>query len=188
MNKVILLYGMPAAGKFTMAKRLAAEGNSFLIDNHYFHDFIKPFIDTYNDTYFDHISKIKSEFIKMLAAFYPRNSPIQYIFTEVIVSPERDLKFISELNQLAVDIGGGFFPIGLYSNLDALKSRCVSEERIKRDKLHDPDQYAAIFGNDHDFRPLEFSHPNRLVIDSSLLTEDETFQEIKEHLNQNAER
>ena len=173
---------MPAVGKFTMAKRLAAEQNTFLIDNHYFHDFIMPFIGAYDDTYYDHISKIKSEFIKMLAAFYPRNTLIQYIFTEVIVSPERDLKFIDELNHLAVDIDGEFFPIGLYSSLDTLKSRCVSEERIKRNKLHHPDQYAAIFGKNHDFKPLEFSHPNRLVIDSSLLTEDETFQKIKEHL------
>lgn len=184
MNQVILLYGMPAAGKLTMAKRLAAEENSFLIDNHYFHDFIKPFIGAHNasDIYFDHISKIKSEFIKMLAAFYPKDRLARYIFTEVIVSPERDLKFVNELAELAQDIGGGFFPIGLYSGLEALKSRCISEERIKRGKMHDPDQYAAIFGENHSFRPLEISHPNRLVIDSSNLTEDETFQKIKEHL------
>jgi len=166
-----------------MAKRLAAEENSFLIDNYYFHDFIKPFIGPHSGAgYWNNISKMRSGFIKILAAFYPENRPVRYIFTEVVTDPDRDLKFVEELAELARSIGGEFFPIGLYSDLDALKSRCTAEERKKRGKMCDPEKYTMIYGDNCDFKPLEFYHPNRLVIDSSKLTEDETFWKIKMHI------
>jgi len=189
MNQVIFLYGLPASGKLTMATRLVAEDakngvyHTKLADNHYFHDFVRPFIGSHGgvDEYWNSVGLIQKEFMKILGNFYPKDKPVRYIFTGVIVS-DSDSFLIDSLQNLAIKIGGEFIPIGLVPKLDVMKSRCSAESRKERGKLHSAEKYTTIFGTDNNRKPLEFSHPNQLLINNSNMTEDETFQTIRQHL------
>lgn len=66
-NQVILLHGIPATGKYTL--------ESFLLDNHYFHDLLVHKIELSNDDcdlYFTLVVRLKQQYINILAQFYPK--------------------------------------------------------------------------------------------------------------------
>jgi len=183
MNKVILLYGLPAAGKLTIARKLAEEENTFLIDNHYVHDFIRPFIQRPSGSkeYWSHAAVIHSELLKLIGLYYPKDRPVTYIFTKVIMETERDSE-MSKFERLADDICGQFIPIALVPNFETLKLRCTSEERKKRGKMHCTERLIFHFGQEDSLKLLNFPHPNRLVLDNSYMTADETYKQIKTHI------
>ena len=184
-NQIVLLYGMPAAGKLTMARRLAGEGNSFLLDDHLFLNFVTQFVDNRDyrawgtERFNDLMADFRFEFIKILSEFYRKDAAARYIFTIVLFSQKR-IEFIKALDRLADEMSGDFFPIYLSVRPEVLKTRCAAPEREQRGKLHRPEQYDEVFGGR--FEQMEFEHPNRVTIDSSDLSEDETFAAIKNHL------
>jgi len=178
---------MPASGKLTCAKRLAeADADTVLLDDHFFFDFVAPFIDNRDykawgtAKFHDLAANLRIEFIKILSGFHKDDAPRRYVFTTVLFDPKR-IALIDALDAFAKDLGGEFFPIYLRVRPDALKSRCATNARAARGKLCRPDQYDSVFGGR--FEQAEFSHPNRLVLDSSDLSEDETFSAIKKHLS-----
>ena len=186
MNKVILFYGLPASGKYTMAKRLASATNAHLIDNHYFMDFVKPFIGKHGgvSSFNESMKKIISEFYNIVGEFYPKDRQVTYIATFCIINPKTDYEVLEDLKKLAKSISGEFIPIGLLPNFDALKIRCATEERKDRGKLHCPVVYENNFywGDPRTAKPLAFEHKNKFEIDTSDLTEDETYAKIKQYL------
>ncbi|MCL1901998.1 MAG: hypothetical protein FWG18_00025 [Alphaproteobacteria bacterium] len=178
-NQVVLIYGFPATGKYTMAKKLE-EGGAKLLDNHYFHDFVRPFIKAADDEkveYFEKMSKLRGAFFDMIRKFYPKDRLVRYVFTSILVQgDEAELK---NLTSLAEDINGEFIPIELIANPDVLKQRCQTEYRRGRGKLSDPGKLEKLFER---YVHMDVEHPNKLTIDVSDLTEEETFQRIEKHL------
>ena len=180
-NLIVLLYGMPASGKYTMAKRLQKKG-ALLLDNHYFHDFVKPFIEVPDEEiedYFDSISKMKMEFFDILRKFYPKTKAVTYVFTSVIIEDEGGRKEIESIIDLAADINAEFVPIELICNAETLKARCQTEYRKERGKISNPEKIDKLLKK---YKLIKLEHPNKLSIDVSDLDEDKTFQKIKEFL------
>ena len=178
-NQVVLIYGLPASGKLTMAKRLQAAGG-LLLDNHYFHDFVRPFIevdDTEREKYSAEMYKLRIWFFDLLRKFYPKHKKVTYIATGVIAKwCEEALK---EIEKLAADINADFIPIELLASQEVLKNRCQAESRKERGKVSTPEEMEATFKR---CEYLPFEHPNKLTIDVSNLNEEETFRMIEKHL------
>lgn len=178
-NQLILIYGPPASGKYTMAKKLKAKG-ALLIDNHYFHDFVRPFIEKgvlMSPEYKQNISKIKTAFYDILRTFYPKDHPIRYIITDLMdQSQPAKLKFYTDLASM---INAEFIPIELTAEKNILIIRCQTHEREMRGKIFHPDRAASQIKN---CKTLEFNHPNKLSINVSNLNKDETYLKIREHL------
>ena len=195
MNQVILFYGLPASGKLTMANRLVADDaregiyQTYLTDNHLFHDFVRPFIGKHDgaEEYWDSMRVIRQEFFQIIARFYPKDRPVRYISTAALVQNDRYMNEVNRYQDLAESICGEFIPIGLVPGLDVMKARCSSEDRVRRGKIHSVEKYTDIVNKDPNFKTPEFSHPNQLLIDNSNMTEDETFQKIKAHLAQDGQ-
>lgn len=182
-NQIILFYGMPASGKYTMAVRLRDADGGVLLDNHYFHDMfvhITEISDENRGLYFHMVAELRNNFLNILREFYPRKNKTRYIFTSVLVTGDT---LQERLNALADDMDADFVPIELVVTDDVLAARCETEYRKSRKKLSNPDKLRrALKTNLCD--PLVYDHPNKLVIDSDNLSEDETFALIQEHLKQ----
>lgn len=180
-NQVVLIHGMPATGKYTMAKRLQQERSGILLDNHYFHDMFVNLIEKSEEElsdYFSEIGKLKKQFMKILARFYPKSKKVCYIFTSVMLKNE-DL--LERLEKFAKKVKGDFIPIELTAQEDVLKKRCETEYRKSRHKISNANNLEKFFKK-YENRWPEYEHQNKLSIDTTLLNEDETFDKIVKHL------
>ncbi len=182
-NQVILLSGMPASGKYTMARRLCDAGGCVLLDNHYFHDMFSDMIEIPTgqwEQYGTMIAPLRQNFLDVLRAYYPRDRQMRYIFTSVVVDGK---KYPDELQKFAHDVNAEFIPIELHVSNDVLMSRCQTPDRQMRHKLCDVDRLSGVLDDIAD-KQYSFSHPNTLVLNTSEMSEDETFAEIERHLKQ----
>ena len=180
-NQVVFIYGAPACGKYTMAKRLSEE-NGFLLDNHYFHDMFQNLIEVSDDKidiYFKGIGEVKRSFLDIIKQFYPKKNFVRYIFTSCIA--EYELDNILKFQQFADDLNADFVPIELKADLEVLKKRCQTEYRRRRKKMYNPEKLERIVTQSFKKSP-DYKHKNKIVIDTSSLNEDETFEKIKKHL------
>lgn len=179
-NQLILIYGMPSSGKYTMAKRLHEDG-ALLLDNHYFHDFVRPFIkaeEDEKDHYFQELGKLRTAFYDILRNFYPKKRLSRYVFTAVFVDGEE--QNINDLMDLAKDIKADFIPIELNASSEILKKRCQTDNRRNRNKVSSPDVMEKILNKNN---LIGFEHPNKLAIEVSELDENQTYNIILEHLS-----
>lgn len=180
-NQVVLIYGLPASGKYTVAKKIQEQCGGVLLDNHYFYDMFVGMTEVNDETrpeYFDRVGEVKHAFIDVLRKFYPKKQRVRYIFTAVLLRGE---KLPARLQKFARDINADFIPIELKVKRDVLLERCDTEQRKKRDKLHNKQKYNDLLTT---WFPDAFSsrHPNRFVLDTTELTLDETFSKVKKHL------
>ena len=180
-NQVILIHGLPASGKYTVAKKMQEKCGGILLDNHYFYDL---FTDMTEDTdekwseYTEKIAGVRDVFLDVVRKFYPTKKHVRYIFTSVILRGE-DLP--KKLQKFAHDIDADFIPIELVVRPDVLVARCDTPMRRKRRKLHNKKNYSKMLKQ---WKPNAFHsrNTNRLILDSSDLTPEETFAKIKKHL------
>ena len=180
-NQVILIYGLPASGKYTVAKEIQEKCGGILLDNHYFYDMFNGMVEGTDERWYDYIhsvSPVRKAFLNVLRNFYPKKKPTRYIFTSVILSGE---KLPARLRKFARDINADFIPIELNVQKEVLVARCYTEERKKRKKLHNKEKYNELL---KEWLPNAFHsrHINKLVVNSSELSLDETFKQIKKHL------
>jgi hypothetical protein len=110
--------------------------------------------------------------------FYPKKHPTRYIFTGVY---SRGEKGPARLQKFARDIGADFIPIELTVKKEVLISRCDTSERRKRKKLSDRKKYSN-FVEDWMSGAYHSRHVNKLVLDSSEQTAEETFKLVKKYL------
>lgn len=181
-NQVILIYGLPASGKYTMAKQIQEKCGGVLFDNHYFYDLfvgITEVSEKNRNQYFGKVGAVRRAFLDVLRTFYPKKQHVRYIFTSVLLKGE---KLPARLQKFARDINADFIPIELNVKPEVLLDRCDNEVRRKRKKLHNKEKYNDLL---KEWLPDAFHsrHVNRLVLDSSELSLEETFKQIKKHLN-----
>ena len=182
-NQVVLIYGLPASGKYTVAKKIQEKCGGVLLDNHYFYDMfvgITEVNDENRHEYFGRVGDVRRAYLDVLRKLYPKKQHMRYIFTSVLLRGET---LPARLQKFARDINADFIPIELNVGKDALLERCDTEQRKQRKKIHNKKKYKDLL---QDWFPDAFhsKHPNRLVVDSSDLSPDETFQQIKKYLKQ----
>ncbi len=180
-NQVVLIYGMPASGKYTVAQKIQEKCGGILMDNHYFYDLFKGLTDVSDEKWYEYseyIIAIRKIFLEVLGKYHPQNKHIRYIFTGVIVRGE---KFPAELKKFAQNLDADFIPIELNVQPNELLARCDNEQRRKRNKISNKAKYSILL---KDWLPRAFhsKSPNRLIINSTNLTPDETFTMVRRHL------
>lgn len=180
-NQIVLLYGLPASGKYTVAQKIQEKCGGVLLDNHYFYDLFMGKVEVPDNKWLDYsvnVANVRKVFLDVLRKYYPKKQPTRFIFTSVILRGE---ELPAELQKLARDIKADFIPIELNVREDVLLERCDTEMRRKREKISNKEKYQKQLGR---WLPNAFHSRNRnkLVIDSSDLTLDETFNIVKKHL------
>ena len=180
-NQVVLIYGLPASGKYTVAKRIQEKCGGVLLDNHYFYDWFLGITDVPDEDWSEFVwlsNIVRNDFLNVLRRFYPRKQHVRYIFTSVILRGE---KLPARLQKFARDIDADFIPIELNVCKEELLERCDTELRRKRNKISNKKTYADMLT---EWIPNAFHSrsTNKLVLDTSNLSSDETFAAIKKHL------
>lgn len=182
-NQVVLIYGLPASGKYTVAKKIQEQCGGFLFDNHYFYDLFMGKVEVPDGKWLEYsgyIVKVRKIFLDVLRKYYPKKQHVRYIFTSVILRGE---KLPAELQKFARDINADFIPIELSVNSDVLLERCDSDVRRKREKISNKEKYKKQLVR---WMPNAFHSrsPNKFVLNSSDLSLDETVAKIIKHLKQ----
>lgn len=180
-NQVVLIYGLPASGKYTIAKQIQEKCGGVLLDNHYFYDMFLEMTEGTDEKWLEYahwVGKVRKSFLNVIRKFHPKKQHVRYIFTGVYLRGE---KGPARLRKFAKDINADFIPIELQVSKETLLKRCDTEQRKQRRKLHNKKRYSELLTN---WFPNAFHsrNPNRLVINSSELTSEETFAQVKKHL------
>lgn len=181
-NKVILLYGPPACGKYSVAKKLSEKSGAYLLDNHHFNNVIMPFTDINSQTLPDinkGIYKIRRAFFDVVAKHHKKEEQKDYIFTNVLLKSWADKKALRELQSFAKKQNYEFVPVELKCSTDVLLQRVDTQERKKRYKLTDANILKSFLS---DTKFLDIKHKNKICVDVSNLSLDESLQEIEKRL------
>ena len=180
-NQVILIYGLPASGKYSVAKMVQEKCGGVLLDNHYFYDMFIGLTEGSDENWGKfvwHVGHVRKAFIDVIKNFYPQKQPVRYIFTGVYLRGEKGPAI---LQKFARDINADFIPIELNVTKEVLLERCDTEQRRKRKKLSNKDKYNKQIEywmcNKYSSR-----NPNKLVLDTTNMTLEETFNKVQKHL------
>ena len=152
-----------------------------MLDNHYFHDMFAHSTEVPKDQlplYWSAVGRLKRQFIDILRQFYPKSKKMCYIFTSVLLKGE---KLPKDLEQFADDVQADFIPIQLVAQNKILINRCQTKDRQLRKKISSSTSMTNFLAEHKDEFP-DYDHPNKLCIDVSSLTEEDTFSEIQKHL------
>ena len=57
-NQVILIHGLPASGKYTVAKKMQEKCGGILLDNHYFYDLFTDMTEDTDEKWSEYTEKI----------------------------------------------------------------------------------------------------------------------------------
>ena len=173
------LIGMPAVGKYTVAKELAAITGARLVDNHSIANVIFNLIAVDGVTplppgTFSHVGRVRATVMDMIADVAPRD--LSYVFTIVLAgnNPAEQVIF-DRMVEVAGLRGSLFVPVLLSCRTEELIERAATDSRIQRMKLIDPLKIAEM----NDGLPqFETDHPNTLRLDTSDSPPEETARRI----------
>ena len=76
-NQAVLIYGLPASGKYTMAKQLQEKDGGILLDNHYFYDMFRNIIKVPQERkqeYFGKVAELRKVFLDIVKCFQTNRS------------------------------------------------------------------------------------------------------------------
>jgi hypothetical protein len=174
---------MPASGKLAIASLLAREMGYMLIDNHYFHDFVRPFTEHRSDwgeDYFELIADLRRDFLNIVSGFYPRNRAVKYVFTGMLFHNWRGFEMFCDIQSFAQNIGADFVPVEFRCRDEVLRARVGEGDRASRGKIASVAKLERVIGGRS---TLQVDHPSKLVLDTSDATAQEGFERIRTHLD-----
>ena len=167
---VILIYGAPCSGKYTVAKMLAEKTDLYLVDNHFFNNLIFPFVDLSknnkqnNNDLFDGILQIKQIWFDNVAKYGKLDKG--FIFTNALDNSPEDRKCLQQFVDFAAKINYKFVPIKLIVDDAHVRKNIANQDRKDRCKLTDFDEYQK-FIRSHEMIDI----PNSIVIKNDNLEE-----------------
>lgn len=180
-NQVILIYGLPASGKYTMAKHIQEKCGGILFDNHYFHDMFQNIIyvpEKRRPEYYEKIIMLRATFLDIIKTFYKSKDFTRFIFTSVLLDGD---KLPEILKNFADDMDADFIPIGLSAPDDVLLTRCDTPYRKSRKKISSVQKYSKILPNMRS-RPFVCKYKNNLIVETGNASENDTLKKILKHL------
>ena len=167
---VIYLIGVPAVGKYTIAKEIARLTGARVVDNQLINLPVFSIIgydgtDTFPfpDGAWEEIEKIRNAVLTVIRDFCSPND--SFIFTNVLEADgEEDIALFRRIEQLVNTRNADFFPIWLTCSPEVLRERKDSPDRRKRFKDTDVTNITKYV---KDFEVLKLSHSNGLTLDTS---------------------
>ncbi len=175
---VLLLFGSPAAGKFTIGKAVSQKYNAHLLDNHHFNNVIMPYVDIDNNSLPDICQAtydIRTLFFNVVRKHYKKDANASFIFTNVLIDDPMDYAAFDELRDFANDINACFVPIELVCDIDTLCQRVDTPQRAERFKLTDKEILKSFLIS---HKMANVQHPNLVKINVSNQTPDETTKAV----------
>jgi hypothetical protein len=185
---VVQLIGHAGAGKYTVAKELAArrpgpDDRWVVVDNHYVNNPIFGVLDLdgvkpLDPSVWGHVAKVRAAVLDTIRTLSPPSW--SFVFTNVLIAGQKgDEAAPVELAKLAEARGASFVPVVLRCEVDELVRRVVSPGRATRLKWRDPDGVRAVATSTSLVVP---DHANLLELDVTAMDPSDTADRILEHV------
>ena len=187
MASIILLIGLPATGKYTVAKRVAAllaeRGETVrIVDNHYANNVIFNLLPVDGETpqppeAWERIEEVRAAVLSTMETL----SPPDWTFVMTLhATSDGDRDWVNGVASIARQRANRFAVVRLMCDLDELLRRVSSPDRRQRLKLTSREGARSAFQH----QPvLEFDHPHTLTLDVTRLPPDEAAAAIVDHVD-----
>lgn len=169
--KLIVLYGPPAAGKYTIAKALSEKTDYKLFHNHLTVDLLKTIFTFGTPDFFRLSQKIRLDIFEQAAK---ENIP-GVIFTFVYTKGTDD-DFIRKLIETVTSNGGEVKFIQIYCQKEELLKRVTEESRKQFHKMKSPETLSQALSEKDWVSSIDFVESAK--IDNTHLTVDETVAKL----------
>ena len=173
------LVGMPAVGKYTIAKELAALTGARLVDNHSVANVIFNIVGVDGirplpEGTFDYVGRVREVAADAVRNLAPRE--FSFVFTIVHVgNDERERALFDEVVAIAGERESLFVPVLLRCETAELMRRAGNGSRQERMKLIDP---AAVANINDTYPQFETDHPNTLRLETTTTAPTENARRI----------
>lgn len=184
-NTIIYLIGIPAVGKYTIAKEIGRMTGAKVVDNQLINFPVFSVLGYDGTANYQlppgagaHIEKIQRAVLAAIRDFCPPDA--SFVFTNVLdASMPGDKAWFRRIERLATQRKARFFPIWLICNAEMIRQRKNTPDRRARCKdsdLTNIDWYLQ------EFEVLKVPHPNALTLDTSHCRPEQMAQRILEHV------
>ena len=171
--KVIFLYGPPASGKLTIAKKLAEKTGISLFHNHLTFDLAEVLYEPFTQPFYDYCADLR------LDVFGDAKLAHQdLIFTFFYIPPDDD-NFVNQIIRIAGEDNVKFVKIEASS--DTLLDRVENKDRAKYSKINSKSVLTRYLKENNWSESIEKT--NSLIISTDNLTPDDAVQKIIEEYN-----
>ena len=168
--KVIFLYGPPASGKLTIAKKLAEKTGISLFHNHLTFDLAEVLYEPFTQPFYDYCADLRLDVFGD-AKFAHRD----LIFTFFYIPPD-DTNFVNQIIHIAGEDNVKFVKIEASS--DTLLDRVENKDRAKYSKINSKSVLTKYLKENNWSESIEKT--DSLIISTDNLTPDEAVQKIIE--------
>ena len=174
----VYLYGPPAAGKLTIAERLAERTGSRLFHNHLTVNAIEPVFEFASPAFAEVLHRLRLDVFATAA-----RSGIDLIFTNNSAwsGPDARTNFVAfadEAARLVAENGGTTLFVQVVAPQTVLESRLANDSRRAHGKLVDVHRLRELLET-HDPAPL---HADDLIVSSDALTPEQAADRIAAEL------
>lgn len=169
--KLIIIYGAPATGKYTIGTELSRMSGYKLFHNHLSIDYVRPFIEFGTDEFWRVTGEVRHALIAGAA-----RAGVDLVKTFVYGKGSDD-EYFAKTIAAAEDNGGEVGLVLLLCDKEERRRRMGNESRVRLRKLTDPDSVdSSRFVMDQPYDGRE-----TLVIDTTELPPEESARRIIEH-------
>jgi hypothetical protein len=190
-NTIIYLIGIPAVGKYTVAKEIGRMTGAKVVDNQLINTPVFSVIGYDGTDAFPfprgawaQIEKIHRAVLAVIRDFCPPEA--SFVFTNTLDAREPlDRAWFRRIERLARQRGARFFPVWLTCEAAVIRQRKNTPDR--RARLKDID-LTNISRWSEEVEVLRVPHPNALTLDTSHSEPWQTAQRILEHVQAAAGR
>jgi hypothetical protein len=184
-NTIIYLIGIPAVGKYTVAKEIGRLTGAKVVDNQLINLPVFSVMGYDGTATFPfpqgawaHIETIRRAVFAAIRECCPLDD--SFVLTNVLdAHAPRDKALFRRIERLAQQRNAGFFPVWLTCDAERLRQHKNTPERRARRKDSDVSTIAWWL---QVFEVLRVPHPNALTLDTSCCGPDQTAQRIVEHV------
>jgi hypothetical protein len=128
--RLIYLHGPPAAGKYTIARELAARAGCGVFHNHQTIDVARSFFEFGSLPFWALVRELRLTCVRAVAAAGVR----PMVYTSCYDHPA-DLEFYEELERIVHASGGALSPVYLATSVEELERRVSNPSRVEMGKL-----------------------------------------------------
>jgi cytidylate kinase len=169
--KLIVLYGPPAAGKYTIAKALAERLGFKLFHNHLTIDLLKSVLPFGTPDFFRLSQKIRLEIFEEAA----KQKVEGIIFTKVY-EKDVDDSFIQQMIDVIESSGGHIVFVQIYCEKETLLKRVGEESRKQFQKVKSEEDLIDMLDSGEMMSAIPFVES--IKIDSTRLSVEETVEKV----------
>jgi hypothetical protein len=189
-NTIIYLIGIPAVGKYTVAREIGRLTGAKVVDNQLVNTPVFSVIGYDGTDAFPfprgawaHIGKIHRAVLAVIRDYCPPEA--SFVFTNTLDAREPlDKVWFRRIERLARQREAGFFPVWLTCEAEVIRRRKNTPDR--RARLKDID-LTNIRRWSEEVEVLRVPHPNALTVDTSRRSPRQTARLILEHVHERQE-